>query len=260
MDSVAREVFDLLLRLGMARQPEQRRAAQDRESGRDQQCVELARIAGEASCCRLQPRIVGQRSRADRERRAGHRPRPQLLAQACGERRRLRWRSPAAGRRGHRSCRRSAGRWRCPAARRQGSPRCGIRSMKASSTISSRAATARSACGGNSRPVGLSGLTTTTTSASPLRDSATTADVVTVPAPVELVLGIGRPDDGDPRARHQPRQDLDQRLRAGRGDELAGLAAITLRRRRRSASVRRRATAGVTRHRPAGRRRDRAGD
>ena len=53
-------------------------------------------------------------------------------------------------------------------------------------------------------------------------------DVVTVPAPVELVLGIGRPDDGDPRARHQSRQDLDQRLRAGRGDELAGLAAIAL--------------------------------
>ena len=51
----------------------------------------------------------------------------------------------------------------------------GIRSMKASSTISSRAATARSACGGNSLPVGLSGLTTTTTSASPLRDLATTA-------------------------------------------------------------------------------------
>jgi hypothetical protein len=49
----------------MARQPEQRRSAQHRESGGDQQCIELARIAGKASGCRLQPRTVGQRSRAD---------------------------------------------------------------------------------------------------------------------------------------------------------------------------------------------------
>ena len=48
--SLSREAFDLLLRLGMARQPEQGRAAQDGEAGRDQQRVELADIGGEARC------------------------------------------------------------------------------------------------------------------------------------------------------------------------------------------------------------------
>ena len=72
----------------MARQPEQRRSAQHRESGRDQQCIELARIAGKASCRVPQPCIVGQRGRTDRERRAGHRPRSQLVSKTCGERRR----------------------------------------------------------------------------------------------------------------------------------------------------------------------------
>ena len=61
-----------------------------------------------------------------------------------------------------------------------------------------------------------------------------------------FMLGVGRPDDGDPRCRHQARQELDQRLRAGRGDDGRGIA------RRRSGAPRRRAAPARPRARQAG--------
>ena len=70
MDAVPRQSIGKCLRIGALGQPEQRRATDDLAVRRDQQLIEAPTVACEPFARVIQPRVIGQRRRGDRKRRA----------------------------------------------------------------------------------------------------------------------------------------------------------------------------------------------
>ena len=235
----------------MLAQPEQRRSAQDRESRRDQQRVESRLILRQPRRRRLQPRLVVQRHPADLEGGPGHGPRTELVPQPPRE----------AGR--------SDGKAQAHAGQSiglaEGSQHDGVGGQSAGKARLGRQQVDegfvddqhrrfdRAQRSRGDEPAG--GIVRIDehddVGAGRLVDVGHDGDVVTGAAPAHLMLGVGRPDDGDPRLRHQPRQELDQRLGAGRGHDRRGVGdAVAPRRRRQqrlSGLARRQARPGLRR-------------
>ena len=208
----------------MAGQPEQRRSAQDRESRCDQQGIEFLLIVCQSRRRRLQPRIVAERHPADLQGGAGDRPWAELVLDA-----------PREARRRDRKAQAHAGQ---TVGLAEGSQHDGVGRQVAGKARLGRKKVDEGLVDDQQRrldgaqrprrdePAG--GIVRIDddddVGAGRLDDIGHDGDVMTGAAPAQLMLRIGRPDDGDPRCRHQARQELDQRLRAGRGDDRRGIA------------------------------------
>ena len=186
--------------------------------------------AARAARAAAMPVAVPQRRPAHRDRRSRHRPGAERGAQPRAERAAARSRTRGGSPPVHRSSRTSAARRRLREARGT-SDSAPSKSAKASSTTSqpprrcSRSARAHRSSRARMRPSGLLGLTDDATSASPASDRqrANLRDRVARGPPGLGVLRIGGPEDRDPSARPQGRQQADDALRARRGDDAAGI-------------------------------------
>ena len=207
-----------------AGQPEQRRSAQDRESRCDQQGIESLLSIYQSRRRRLQPCVVAKCHPADLQGGAGDRPWAELVLDAPRE--------------AHRRDRKAQAHAGQTVGLAEGSQHYGVGRQVAGKAFLGWKKVDEGLVDDEQRR--LDG------AQRPRRDEPARGivridddddvgparageighdgDVVTSAAPAQLMLRIGRPDDGDPRCRHQARQELDQRLGAGCGDDRRGIA------------------------------------